>query len=128
MRKVKTLRKRLANTFKGNKEIKGIKGIKTDDAQLEEDLHKECNRGYCNKDCKDTIYQDGPMPPAVIKSFKGTKERKAVFKTMIETLRTGIFGKKKSVLNDSFYEGLPEKDVKRLKKEGATSACTLIAL
>jgi hypothetical protein len=120
MKRAKTMRKRFAHIFKDIKE--------PDDAKMEEDLHEQCKKGYCNEDCKDTIFQDGSLPPAVIKSFKGTKENKALFKTIIQTQRKRIFGKKKSVLKGSFYEGLPEKDVKRLKKEGATSGCTLIAL
>lgn len=120
MKRVKTMRKRFANIFKGIKE--------PDDAKMEKDLHEQCNKGYCNEECKDTVFQDGSLPPALLKSFKGTKGDKALFKTIIQTQRKMIFGKKKSVLKDSFYEGLPEKDVKRIKKEGAISGCTLMAL
>ena len=102
--------------------------METDDAKLEEDLREQCKKGYCNEDCKDTLFQDGSLPPAVLKSFKGTKEQKGLFKAIIQTKRNEIFGKKKSVLKGSFYEGIPEKDVARLKKEGATSGCTLLAL
>lgn len=127
MTRVKTFRKRLANTFKGVKGMEGFgKGL--DDAKLEEDLSEQCKKGYCNEECKDTLFQDGSLPPAVLKSFKGTKADKALFKTIIQSQRNKIFGKKKSVLKDSFYEGLSEKDVARLKKEGATSGCTLLAL
>jgi len=120
MKRAKTMRKRFANIFKGIKE--------PDDAKLEKDLHEQCNKGYCNEECKDTLFQDGSLPPALLKSFKGTKKNEALFKTIIQTQRKMIFGKKKSVLKDSFYQGLPEKDVKKLKKEGAISGCTLMAL
>lgn len=120
MKRAKTMHKRFANIFKGMKE--------PDDAKMEKDLHEQCKKGYCNEDCKDTIFQDGSLPPAVINSFKGTKGAKALFKKIIQTQRKMIFGKKKSVLKDSFYKGLPEKDIARLKKEGATSGCTLMAL
>jgi len=126
MKRVKTLRKRIANAFKG---IKGMEGAKaTDDAKMEKDLHEQCNKGYCNEECKDTLFQDGSLPPALLKSFKGTKAQKSLFKAIIETQRKEIFGKKKSVLKGNFYEGIPEKEVARLKKEGATSGCTLLAL
>ena len=125
MKRVKTLRKRLAKTFKG---VKGIKGMETDDAKLEEDLREQCKKGYCNEECKDTLFQDGSLPPTLLKSFKGTNEQKALFKAIIKTQRDEIFGKKKSVLKGNFYEGIPEKEVARLKKEGATSGCTLLAL
>lgn len=117
MKRVKTMRKRFAHLFK-----------EPDNAKMEEDLREQCKKGYCNEDCKDTLFQDGSLPPALLHSFKGNKGSKALFKTIIETQRKKIFGKKKSVLKGSFYEGLPEKDIARLKKEGATSGCTLIAL
>ena len=120
MKRVKTMRKRFAQIFKGIKE--------PDDAKMEEDLHEQCRKGYCNEECKDTLFQDGSLPPALLNSFKGTKGGKALFKTIIQTQRKMIFGKKKSVLKNSFYEGLPEKDIRRLKKEGATSGCTLMAM
>lgn len=121
IKRVKTFRKALGKTFK-------IKDVGSDNAQMEKEFRAQCEKGYCNEGCMNTIFQDGSLPPSVIQSFKGTKENKALFKAMIETSRKGIFGKKKSVLKNSFYEGLPEKDVKRLKKEGATSGCTLMAM
>jgi hypothetical protein len=122
--RVKTFRKALV------KGVKGLKGLDSEliDSEMEKEFHKQCQSGYCNEGCKDTVFQDGSLPAAVVRSFKGNKEQKKLFKTMIEATRKGIFGKKKSVLKDNFYEGLPEKDVKRIKKEGATSGCTLIAL
>jgi hypothetical protein len=128
IKRVKTFRKRLAKTFKGVKGMEGFgKGL--DNVKIEEEnMHEQCKKGYCNEDCKDTLFQDGSLPPSIVKSFEGTKAHKALFKTIIETQRKEMFGKKKSVLKDSFYEGLTDKDVKRLKKEGATSGCTLMAL
>jgi len=40
-------------------------------------------------------------------------------------MRSDIFGNKTNVLKNDFYEKLPQTIVKKLKKEGAISGCTL---
>lgn len=53
---------------------------------------------------------------------------KDMLKEMIINQRKGIFGKKTDVLKDSYYEKLGPKTIKKLKKEGATSGCTLMVI
>lgn len=126
---VETFRKSLAKTLKGKMKKSFLETIGKDDANMEKALRAGCEKGYCNESCKDTIFQDGKdVPAAVLKSFKGTAKDKAMFASIMRETRKKIFGKKKSVLKDSFFTGLAAKDVKRLKAEGASSGCTLIAM
>lgn len=83
------------------------------------ELFDNCKRVYCNPGCKDTMFEDGP----------GTAQRKnrAIWKAIQET-RKDMFQGNTSVLRDNFYEDLPAKDVQRLKKKGAVSGCTILAL
>jgi len=126
---VETFRKNLAKTLKGKMKKSFLESIGKDDANMEKLFRDSCEKGYCNESCKDTAFQDGKdVPAAVLKSFKGSAKDKAMFASLMRETRKKIFGKKKSVLKDSFYTGLAAKDVKRLKAEGASSGCTLIAL
>ena len=85
-------------------------------------LKSSCERQFCNRECLGTIFEEGDinkLPKEMLKKFKGNKQ-------LIEILvkdRQKIFGKKSSVLKDSFYEGLTPKNVDKLKKKGAISGC-----
>ena len=87
---------------------------------------KECMKAYCNPDCKDNLFQDGTSVPSVVyKSFKGPPKMKAFFKSFADDTRKKMFGKKTSVLKNSFYNKLPAKNVTRARKQGALSGCTI---
>jgi hypothetical protein len=127
--KVTGIRAKLANALPVKQRKTFLKTVSAGDGSLEEKLRKECEKGYCNTDCKDTIFQDGKdVPASVLKAFTGPKEARNLFTSMIRSTRKKVFGKKTSVLKNSFYTGLSAKDVKRIKAEGATSGCTLIAM
>jgi hypothetical protein len=83
---------------------------------------KICKKYYCNKGCKETILEDGEpdiLPKSLLKQFKNDKD---ILDNLRKT-RKELFGKKKSVLKDGFFEGIKSKTLKNLKKEGAISGC-----
>ena len=110
--------------FKKNKKLKEIE-------------NKNCKNMYCNKTCKNTLFEKGnKMSKAALKSFKNhlaaginnPKTLKSAYKQSVKMLthiRHNIFGNKKNVLKGNFYEKLSPKTVNKLKKEGAISGCTL---
>ena len=93
---------------------------------------KECIKGYCNPDCKNTLFQAGKeMPSSVFAnaSKKGIKGKGvAVVKSFLTLTRKRMFGNKTDVLKNSFYNKLPAKNVTRARKQGALSGCTLKVL
>jgi membrane-associated HD superfamily phosphohydrolase len=100
-----------------------------------------CNDAYCNPTCKDTIFEPGTkIPNAVFEKLKThlTRQMNKMKSTpkqinkayklsnkMLSNTRKNIFGSKKNVLRNGFYEKLPSDKVKLLKKEGAISGCSL---
>jgi len=85
-----------------------------------------CKQGYCNPTCKGTIFKNGSFP----KNIRGPngKPISGFFLDMLKKTRKTIFKNKNSVLKNSFYTGLPKKNVSCAKKRGATSGCTLFYL
>jgi hypothetical protein len=114
-----------------------------DNTQKEKDMleyHKGlCNDAYCNPTCKDTLFESGDKIPNAVFT-KGKKllslqlkntpklipKATKSFNHMMTNMRQHIFGTKKNVLKDGFYEKLPSDKVKLLKKEGAISGCSLM--
>ena len=88
------------------------------------ELKKKCIKGYCNPDCNNTMFQTGKEMPSSAYDGLSAKEVPLV-KAMLEPARKKIFGKKTSVLKNSFYNKLPAKNVTRAKKQGALSGCTI---
>jgi hypothetical protein len=90
---------------------------------------KECIKGYCNPECKGTLFQAGKeLPPSVFAnaSKKGIKGKGvAILKSILNSTRKRMFGNKTNVLKNSFYNRLPAKNVTRARKQGALSGCTL---
>ena len=126
---VQRFRNTLAKRMTGKNKKTFLNAVSKDNANQDASFRAGCEKGYCNESCKDTIFQDGKeVPAAVLKSFKGSAKNKEIFKSIIRATRKKIFGKKTSVLKDSFYTGLTAKDVKKLKADGASSGCTLIAM
>ena len=109
------------------------KGLK----QLKESMKKNrkaniaaCEKAYCNPECKGTIFEKGKSVPKELLNQDIFKKgpAKDLLKGLIIGQRKSIFGKKTDVLKDGYYEKLSSKTVEKLKKEGATSGCTLFAL
>ena len=105
--------------------------------KLKEIENKNCINMYCNKTCKNTLFEKGSKTSkTALKSFKNhmsasiTNPRilKSVHKKssiILNKIRSDIFGKKQNVLKNDFYEKIPQITVKKLKKEGAISGCTV---
>ena len=89
-----------------------------------------CKKAYCNPQCKGTIFEKGKSAPKELLNQDIFKKgpAKNLLKGLIIDQRKSIFGKKTDVLKDGYYEKLSSKTVEKLKKEGATSGCTLFAL
>ena len=109
-----------------------IKDKKTKDWE-----QQNCKRSFCNPKCKDTFFEEGnKISKEVFKNaklhlshtLKDPKQSAKAYKLATKTLKTirkQIFGNKTNILKNDFYEKLPTKTVKKLKKEGAISGCTM---
>jgi len=84
----------------------------------------KCKEYLCNVGCKGTIVEDG-KPNAISDALSKRFQYDKSTVNFLKQQRKEIFGKKTSVLEDDFYEGLDPKCVKKLKKEGAISGCFL---
>jgi hypothetical protein len=92
-----------------------------------------CVSTYCNKGCKNTVYEDGEGYPASLENYqrsdlgKTFKNDKKIINNLIEMnkeRRAEMFKNKSTVLKDNFYEKLNKKTLKLLKSKKATSGCT----
>lgn len=87
-------------------------------------IARECNRNYCNKTCKNTIFEPGKnkYPPVDKELAKDPKLKKLILKLQKATKKR-LFGDKKDILKDDFYEKLSPAKIKKLKEDGAISGC-----
>ena len=118
--------KELANKKKTVKEIK-------EEARDKKYLFNNCMSLYCNKGCKNTIYEDGDKYSDELEAYQRNnlkkifKNNKKIINMMIDgnkEQRALLFKKKTSVLNDNFYNKTSKKTLKIIKKKKAISACT----
>ena len=87
-------------------------------------ITRECNMYYCNKTCKNTLFEAGRNKyPPLPKEITSNKELKVLLTKLQKQTKQEIFGDKDNVLKDGFYEKLSPQKVKRLKQNGATSGC-----
>ena len=107
------------------------------DKKTKEWEKQNCKNSYCNPKCKDTLFQEGTKIPKEV--FKHSKSRLShtikepklfarTYKNTVKSLkhiRKHIFGEKKNILKNDFYEKLPLKTINKLKKQGAISGCSL---
>jgi hypothetical protein len=78
-----------------------------------------CTTLYCNPSCKHTILQNGNTLPSYIKKMNATQ--RMWYKTQRNKIKRG----KSSVLIHGFYEKIPKRTQRHMKKKGALSACTI---
>jgi uncharacterized membrane-anchored protein YhcB (DUF1043 family) len=84
----------------------------------------ECKMYYCNKTCKNTLFEAGRNKyPPLPKGYTKNKEMTAFLSKLQKQTKKEIFGDKDNVLKDGFYEKLSSQKVKKLKQNGATSGC-----
>ncbi len=94
-------------------------------------MKKVCETAYCNKGCKGTLFQKGSpnkLPNNVVNKIKKNKipdKNKKNMSNFFLIMRKKIFDKKTDVLKNDFYKGLKNSNVKKMKKNGAVSGCTL---
>lgn len=87
-------------------------------------IARNCNRQFCNKTCKNTIFEAGrnKYPPIDKELSKDPKLKKLVLQLQ-KTTKKRLFGNKDNILKNDFYEKLTPVKVKKLQKEGAISGC-----
>jgi len=93
-------------------------------------LRNTCKMLKCNKGCVGTLLQEGDpnkLPDELTNFFKNNKFAKHPFMPKLISFYTSerkkIFGKKRNVLKNNFYEGLPTTEINKMKKKGAISGC-----
>jgi hypothetical protein len=87
-------------------------------------IPSECNMYYCNKTCKNTLFEAGKNKyPSLPKELTSNKKLKAFMTKINKQNKKVLFGDKDNVLKDGFYEKLGRVKVNKLKKNGATSGC-----
>ncbi len=124
------MNKKLAQVL-GNKKLsnKTLKKL-MNNAKYEKKMLDACVKGYCNPSCKDTIFEEGAeLPKSLVQQLKKNSKKEKDYKQILHFLqqtRKNLFGKKKNILANSFYEKLSKKQVKKLIKEGAISGCSML--
>lgn len=87
-------------------------------------IARECNLKFCNKTCKNTIFESGRNKyPPVDKELAKDPKLKKHFLQLKKTTKKRLFGNKDNILKNDFYEKLTPVKVKKLQKEGAISGC-----
>ena len=94
------------------------------------DILNKCKLGFCNPTCKGTIFQNGENFPKetknqLKKNLPNKKMSEKIIKIMIEYRKT-LFKDEKSIIKNGFYKKLKKNNIKKLKKNGALSGCSLI--
>ena len=100
--------------------VKNLKDINKKRRNEKYDL-ANCKQLYCNQGCKNTIFEDGDA-----NHISDSLRKSLITNNMANFIidrRKKMFGTKKSVLKDGFYQGLSARSVKKLKKEGSISGC-----
>ena len=103
---------------------KMIKQFRKDRTKSLQEVAKNHENVYCNVGCKNTILEaggKGSFPAALTRRYK-TKQ--PAFLDSLRERRTQLFGDKRDVLDDSFYENTPPELVQSLKRDGAVSFCS----
>ena len=87
-------------------------------------IPRECKMNYCNKTCKNTLFEAGRNKyPPIPKEYAKDKEMTTLLSKLQKQTKKDLFGDKDNVLKDGFYEKLSPQKVKKLKQNGATSGC-----
>ncbi len=112
---------------------KMIKILDKEIEKKEKQIKEECKLAYCNPTCKNTIFENGnsnKLPNGyekmLKKKMKGTKGNKLI-ETM-KLIRKSMFKEDKSIVKNGFYKKLKSNNVKKLKKNGALSGCSVLVL
>jgi hypothetical protein len=116
----KKLQKQLKKTIEKLQSPKNIE-------KMRKKSEKEIINAFCNEECKGTVFEKGSpnkLPKEIEEKYKGQDKILGVLKMM----RKNMFNGKKDILKDSFYEHLGKKEVDALKKAGAISGCSILAL
>ena len=116
-------KKDIKNTKEIKLKIKEMKD-KLNSKKFKEESMKLCKDSFCNPGCKGTIFQNNKFPNELVNKFSKQNDGEKTLK-LLKKMRKSLFKGKKSILKNSFYEGLP---VKKLKKQGAVSGCAIASL
>jgi hypothetical protein len=86
---------------------------------------KSCKTAFCNPSCKGTIFQSNEFPKEIEKKYSKKKDGKVTI-DFLKKIQDSLYNGKKTIIKDDFYIKL--KNIKKLKKEGAISGCTIASL
>jgi hypothetical protein len=128
---LKTIKNAVDITKHTKKGQKLSKRFKKDYNKTKKKLINSCEIESCNPGCKGTLFEKGNpnVLPKSLKLLKGLKSStKKMVKKMVLQTRKKLFGKKKDILKDNFYEKLSVKNVNKTKKKGAISGCTIMIM
>ena len=107
-----------------NKKIKNIED-KLKSKKFINETKKGCKIAFCNPSCKGTIFHNNEFPKELEKKYSKKKDGKVTI-DFIKKLQDSLYNGKKTIIKDDFYIKL--KNIKKLKKEGAISGCTIMSL
>jgi len=107
-----------------NKKIKNIED-KLKSKKFMVDSKKGCKIAFCNPSCKGTIFHNNEFPKELEKKYIKKKDGKITI-NFLKKIQDSLYNGKKTIIKDDFYIKL--KNIKKLKKEGAISGCTIMAL
>lgn len=116
------------NDIKKLKDLKNKEKIfknKTFNKKMTDKFNKVCKSAYCNPGCKGTVFQNNGFPKELENEFSKENHGKITI-DFLKKMRKEIFKDKKTVLKNSFYNGLKTENVTKLKKKGAISGCVLL--
>ncbi len=135
-RLMRNIQQKMMEKAKNMDETKKKKMIKILDKEIdkkEKQIKEECKLAYCNPTCKNTIFENGnsnKLPNGyeemLKKKMKGAKGNKLI-ETM-KLIRKSMFKENKSIVKNGFYKKLKSNNVKKLKKNGALSGCSVLVL
>lgn len=125
---------RISNT-KELSDLKEEKMFHSDVIKSTERLSKRmmynCTRKICNPGCKNTIFEPKLHVKKVVDDLLASRYQnpadlkiwKTFLRKTVKEDRKRLFGRKKNILVDGFYEKLDPGRVELLKKMGAISGC-----
>jgi len=96
--------------------------------KLKKTVPKECSVAFCNPTCEGTIFQNGKeLPEKIKKRFLKEKTGQEIIEMLIK-LRESLFNGEKTIIKNGFYKELKAKNIKKIKKNGAISGCSIMVI
>jgi transketolase len=96
--------------------------------KLKKTSPEDCSVAFCNPTCEGTIFQNGnELPEKIKKKFSKKKYGQKIIEMLIK-LRESLFKGEKTIIKNGFYKELKAKNVKKIKKNGGLSGCSIMVI